>query len=326
MLMSSVLDVKYSHCFYSGRSDLNGTCGVSCEGSAADTLGVLEFDTVSETFIGSHSPLVGFGATPQASPDGKYIVLFANDGGKNLRVLKAGSNGALSTVAFDVTLDFKNVPPGREAISDFAFVKWNDHNLLALASGYDNDLALVDLNKSPPTVTKLMLSAATAQTGGNGGRMVEWAYGSNYLWVDASATDEVYLVKLSDDGSVTSAAVERTLKNIPSAKMIYVENFAQRAQIEMLGQAFSGASEAGEASADLGQVAAELIAQGYLEENEESFPLSIAALSIGIVSLLFNAILFFCLISKKMLQSASLPEDRASNEADNKTLGSKRVS
>eukprot|EP00977_Amphora_coffeiformis_P011319 scaffold2724_cov193-Amphora_coffeaeformis.AAC.3 len=310
-----------------GRTDLNGTCGVSCEGSAADTMGVLEFDTVSEEFVGSHSPLEGFGATAEASPDGQYVVLFANDGGKNLRVLKAGNNGATSTVAFDVALDFANVPPGREAISDFAFVNWKNHNVLALASGYDNELALVDLSKSPPTVTKLTLSDSASQTGGNGGRMVEWAYGTDYLWIDASATNEVYVVKLSENGSVTGAAVERTLQDIPSGMMIYVENFAERAQIDMLGQVFVSAD--GTTQTDLNnsaeEVAAELISQGYLEEQGNDSTLGVAAFAIGIASLLFNVILTLYVISYKKVPSASLPKEHVTSEADDKTLGSKRV-
>jgi hypothetical protein len=314
----------------SGRTDLNGTCGVSCEGSAADTLGVLEFDTVSEEFVANHSPLVGFGATPEASPDCQHIVLFANDGGKNLRVLKAANNGVPSTVAFDVALDFANVPPSREAVSDFAFVNWKNHDVLVLASGYDNELALVDLSQSPPSVTKLKLSDATSQTGGNGGRMVEWAYGTDYIWIDASATDEVYIVKLSEDGSVAGATVERTLQGIPSSKMIYIENFAQRAQIDMLGQVFVAAdgtndeSTNGVHNTNVQEVADELISKGYLEEQEGHSTLSVAALAIGIASLLFNVLLIIYVISHKKVKSAK-PEESATSDADNRTLGSKRV-
>jgi len=310
---------------YSGRTDLNGTCGDGCEGSPADTLGVLEFDTVSEEFVGSHTPKSGFGSTPEASPDGQYIVLFANDGGKNLRVLRAGSNGAASTVAFDVPLDFKNVPPGREAISDFAFVQWKNHNLLALASGYDNDLALVDLNASPPTVSKLTLTNANSQTGGNGGRMVEWAYGSDYLWIDAAATKELYVVKLSENGDVASATVERTVTDVASSKMIYVENFAQRAELEMLSQVF--VSPDVQDIANVEEVADALIAQGYIDDEEETSTVAIVALAIAIVSLFCNALLLSQVTAKKTktLKADLAQRDSETSHADDKTLGSKRV-
>ncbi len=66
-----------------------GVCSGGCEGSVADTIGVVEFDTVSRKFVAEH-------AYPATSPDGEYILLLPNDGGKNVRVLKTGDNGAAS--------------------------------------------------------------------------------------------------------------------------------------------------------------------------------------------------------------------------------------
>lgn len=73
----------------------NGACSSTCEGSKADTIGVYEFDTVSEAFVGSHNIKegTGFGANPLASSDGNYVFLFGEDGGQNVRVLRTGSNG-----------------------------------------------------------------------------------------------------------------------------------------------------------------------------------------------------------------------------------------
>ena len=76
----------------------NGTCGQGCLGSVSDTIGVAEFDTVSKTFVAEHNIKAGtgFGADPVASPDGKHILLLPADGGKYVRVLKPGQNGAAS--------------------------------------------------------------------------------------------------------------------------------------------------------------------------------------------------------------------------------------
>lgn len=76
----------------------NGTCGNSCEGSAADTIGVVEFDTVSKTFVAEHNIKsgTGWGADPVASPDGEHILLLPNDGGQNIRLIKPGANGQAS--------------------------------------------------------------------------------------------------------------------------------------------------------------------------------------------------------------------------------------
>lgn len=63
-----------------GMSDMNGVCGGSCAGvSGIDTIGVYEFDTVSETVISTHVMKEGFGGDPYPSPDGsEYHNLLVN--------------------------------------------------------------------------------------------------------------------------------------------------------------------------------------------------------------------------------------------------------
>lgn len=67
---------------FAGRSDVNATCGRRCYGTAADTVGFFEFDTISKTFVNQMVPQVGFGYQPYASPDGQYIVVVPGDGGQ----------------------------------------------------------------------------------------------------------------------------------------------------------------------------------------------------------------------------------------------------
>ncbi len=297
----------------------------------------MEFDTVSETFVGNHQPKVGFGATPEASPDGSHIVLFANDGGQNLRVLRAGVNGQKSTLAFDVDLNFENVPPGLEAISDFVFVNWKGHNLLALATGFDNNLAIVDLSAATPTVSKVSLSSSSAPTGGNGGRMVEWAYGSDYIWVDGSANDEVYVLKLNDDGTVS---LERTISNLPSSKIIYVENFAQRANFNLfttyladsLKTTTDDSSSAGESSnnnqGNSAQLMADLLASKE-EGDDQASTVAIVALVIGSLSLLMNVVGMMIYFSSSNSSGKPFAEpsraETTERVSDDKTIGSKQV-
>ena len=52
----------------------DGVCGRSCEGKKdIDTIGLYEFDTVSEKVIATHVMKEGFGGNPIVSPDGsKY--------------------------------------------------------------------------------------------------------------------------------------------------------------------------------------------------------------------------------------------------------------
>ena len=52
--------------------NVSGMCG-RCDGSAADTIGVVEFDTNQDQIVGTHLMKEGFGGDPFASPDGsKY--------------------------------------------------------------------------------------------------------------------------------------------------------------------------------------------------------------------------------------------------------------
>jgi len=73
-----------------------GKCGHSCEGSPADTLGVLEWDTKSKEIIGYHMNSLGFAADPYIDPRGRYLVVFANNGDREAAIIKTGKNGESS--------------------------------------------------------------------------------------------------------------------------------------------------------------------------------------------------------------------------------------
>jgi hypothetical protein len=88
----------YSH--YSGAT-YEGQCGGHCRGTSADNIGILEFDTISETVIGNHQ-FDGTAAVtaPFTSPDGKYVVLPGVNNGKNIQILYPGANGELTVSIF----------------------------------------------------------------------------------------------------------------------------------------------------------------------------------------------------------------------------------
>ena len=76
---------------------IEGQCGSHCRGGITDTIGVIEFDTNTDTVVGTHR-FVGSAPVyaPFASPDGKHIVMFGLDGGKTVEILKAGESGQKS--------------------------------------------------------------------------------------------------------------------------------------------------------------------------------------------------------------------------------------
>jgi hypothetical protein len=60
-----------THALFSGKTDVNGVCGSSCEGiEGVDTIGVYEFDTKTGTVVATHLLAEGIGADPYTSPNG----------------------------------------------------------------------------------------------------------------------------------------------------------------------------------------------------------------------------------------------------------------
>jgi len=206
----------------------NGTCSGGCEGSLADTIGVFEFDTVNKNVVATHNIKAGtgFGADPVSSPNGEHILLLPNDAGKYVRILKPGNNGEASELLADVPLDFAPGSPRKSVIADFAFVTDDTRNILVIGSSTDNDIVLIDLNNNFRT-RKLSLTNAVESTG-TGKRSIEWAVGTNYVWVDGVATNEVYIIEIPG-ASIDDAAVSLTLAEIPGGgQMLYVDNYERK--------------------------------------------------------------------------------------------------
>jgi len=286
-----------------GMMNVNGTCGSGCEGSSADTLGVFEFDTINKAIVANHNPKegTGFGADPVASPDGEHILLLPNDGGSHVRILKSGKNGAASDVVHDVPVGFEGGEPGRTVVSDYAFVKDDTRNILVLAASSDNNVVLVDLLSSNYAMTKLQLTPASESTGGSR-RNVEWAIGSNYVWVDGGATNEQYIIEVPGS-NINDARVVRQLTDVTAGQMMYVENYERT---RMMNELHSTMSD------NFGTFSTESMeSTPPSESNDDADPLAIAALVIASCGLLLGIAL------------AVLAARSTENQSGNRTLGSK---
>lgn len=76
---------------------VEGQCGRHCEGTFADTIGVIEYDTVSETIVGTITSVGGTPIkSPFVSPDGQHIVFFGANGGSTIDIYKPNGNGQKS--------------------------------------------------------------------------------------------------------------------------------------------------------------------------------------------------------------------------------------
>jgi len=294
-----------------GMMNVNGTCGSGCEGSSADTLGVFEFDTVSKVIVANHSPKegTGFGGDPVSSPDGEHILMFPNDGGSHIRVLKSGKNGAASELVHDIPVAFEGGLPGKSVASDFAFVKDSTRNILVLGASTDNDVVLVDLLSDNHLMTKLQLSPADESTGG-GRRNIEWAVGSNYVWVDGGATTEQYIIEIPGS-DIYEAKVVRQLTDITAGQMIYVENYERtRVRNEVLNM--MSASNPSDSGSD--NVVMEAGTKGTSASDDDVDPIAIAALVIASIGLLLGIAL--------AIMASKAPKSDGDGD---RTLGSKNI-
>jgi hypothetical protein len=112
-------------------------------------------------------------------------------------------------------------------ISDFAFVT-GGRNILVLAASTDNDVVLVDLDKNFRTKRINIAPTATESTA-TSSRQVEWAVGTNYVWVNGEGTEEQYIIEIEDD--IDSAKLTRTLSDAPKGQMIFVNNYERLALV-----------------------------------------------------------------------------------------------
>jgi len=289
----------------------DGACSGTCKGSKADTIGVAEFDTVGGTFVGEHNSAAGNGCVPLSSPDGKTIVLAPFDGGKTARVLKAGKNGEASTIAADIPVDFEGGSPGSAAISDVAFIQDDTRNFIVIAGSVDNNVVIADMDDGYRMVKLTLSSNAEATAAGN--RQVEWAVGSNFVWVNGGQTEEMYIIEVGN--TIDSARVIRTVSDVPDGKVAFINNYERAAET------------AGTPSTVLGK------AENKLEISDNTSAIAIAALIIGCIALVWVVALAVSRSSAappaksarpaKVVADAEAPEQRS--DSDTVTLGSKQV-
>jgi len=198
-----------------------GVCDSSCNGIPnVDIGGVLEIDTSSDSIITQH--LMSDGETtgdPYVSPDGRWVAMITKAGaGRDVRILKTGSNGEDSKVAFDISIPY-------DKIDDLVFIQSEPNNLI---DGIHRDYLLFTIQ----SVYKILLLDLThiVQTTNQPQmyfiepkreldpmkRSMEWVEGTPYVWV--RGLDEAYVLNV-DEKKVT-----RTLPGINVSAMLIVRN------------------------------------------------------------------------------------------------------
>lgn len=312
-----------------------GQCSSYCEGTKADVIGAFEVDTVTLQTVGSHNIDIdtGLGCDPVASPDGKYILLFGNNAGKNVRILTANKNGEKSSVAADIPTDFVGGTPGRTVVSDYAFIQDDERDFLILAASTDNDVVVVDLNDNY-RMRKFPLTADEESSGGSS-RSVEWAIDTNFVWVNGADASSHYIIEFPSD-NIDDASVSNTVTDVSGGKTMFVENYERRAAVEAMEKqillasekmaAATSDSESSETNSDSKATesdeenvkmmsATDATSSSYDDDNDVDF-VGILALCIAVVALVSNVIY---IASRNSKTTSDVGQD------DTKSLGSKNV-
>jgi len=319
-----------------------GQCG-RCDGLAGvDTLGVMEFDTSRDKFIASHVMPDGTGGDPFGSPDGRHIVLVGRNGGEVLRILAAGEPGVASTVAFDLQLGFSNFEEEDSAVfNDFAFIQTSaddglgdgvDRDLIVIASGTENKVAIVDLMSGTPQVSIVTMRDDAEMTARRSRRQVEWVVGTKYVWIDGTGGEEVYVL------DVDKKEMVKTIAGITTTKMLSVENYAAKRTADLISQQIIAAiadipeptvtqTETASSSSDSSDKAAVVAQLAAVDEDEDEDDNDIDA--VGIAALVVGLCALIVGIANMIYMSRSKSSDEGGNDGadsvDVKTLGSKNV-
>merc|ERR1712008_251038 len=189
----------------------------------------------------------------------------------------------------------------------------------------------------------------TAESTGGGKRGIEWAVGSNYVWVDGLATQEQYIIVIPG-AKIDDAVVSLTLAGIASGgHLVYVDNYERKRVANLMKEQMTASMtetmkeiikepemekviedtlmevlETPDMKTQLSSNVMTALGRNEITEiikeetNNDPDPIGVAALVIGCVALLLG----FALVA-----SLKGPAAQAGNEeADNKTLGSKNVS
>jgi len=316
---------------WAGSININGMCN-RCDGLVGvDTLGVYEFDTTTDTFVGNHIMKEGFGGDPFPSPDGKYIVLIGRNGGTSVRILKAGATNEKSTVFADLELGFNSTTYEDDQIfTDFAFVEQDGKSLFVIVAGTENRAAIVDLdNINNPVFVQLAIGENTAR---RRRRQVEWAVGTPYVWVDGTGESEIYVI------DAMKGVLVNTIEGLYTSKLLSVQNYAKmneaRMQQELIDEAIAasaalqesmkaeatGNSATTESSGKLNveAAAAESASQNNYTDDNDIDAVGIIGLILGCCALIVGTMNVFVMSSMK--------SQITSTSVDLVSLGSKDVS
>merc|ERR1712238_497596 len=283
----------------------------------------------TDTFVGNLIMKENFGGDPYPSPDGRFIVLIGHGGGTTIRVLETGATSEKSTVWADLSLGFNATYHEDDVVySDFAFVEKDGKDIIVFVSGTENRAAIVDITGGADNIKTTYVNLAEGESTSNRlRRQIEWAAGTNYVWIDGTAGQEIYVI------DVMSAELVTTLTGISTTKMLSVQNYAKMAQDKMQMEAIQSAVDA--QMVLIKQSAEDAAANAPATQKETTKAASVEATPstynddndidlVGILGLIIGA----CALvvgTMNVFVMSGMKSQISSNQDDLKSLGSKDV-
>ena len=148
-------------------------------------------------------------------------------------------------MAYDLALGFSNFEEEDSAVfNDFAFIQTSasdgmgdgvDRDLIVIASGTENKVAIVDLMSGAPETTIVEMRDDAEMSARKNRRQVEWVIGTSYVWIDGTGAEDVYVL------DVDKKEMVRTITGVTTTKMISVENYAAKRTAELISQQITAA-------------------------------------------------------------------------------------
>ena len=200
-------------------------------------------------------------------------------------------------------------------------MKDGSRNILVLASSTDNNVVLVDLNDNYK-MRKIDLAPGAESSGGSS-RKVEWAVGTNYVWINAGETQEHYIIEMT--GDISTAVKTRTLAGIKGGNMIFVNNYERVRAVQLMN------AMANNADVDLatGTVTTSTLSKSTsgLSSSSGSDTIGTAGLAIGCVALAvgFAAVYIAMTSGGATATGGGDRKEQFEEDPEARTLGSKVV-
>jgi len=245
--------------------------------------------------------------------------MFGHNGGTSVRVLKAGESGKKSTVYADLVLGFNTTGVMDDNVyNDFAFVKREDKNIAVFGSSTENKLAIVDFAGSTPSTSFVTLTDKAKEDGFWERRQVEWAVGTDYVWVEGSEYDEIYVV------DIVKKMVVKTITGINPSKIVSVNNIKREQEAAMVQDMINRASVQGAAA--VGSSSSSNMAKiGITSESDSSSSsIGIIAMVLAIVAVILGAMNLVLINKMNSLASAGTAAAPVGDD-EVVTLGSKEA-